>query len=93
MTPTSTILLGAGDTVRGMTYDYGVDTAFDARAAGYVGALGPPTARWVLGSPGQARGMVVEWEDSLTRFELSWLRRNGAIVAQSELIDRRLARR
>lgn len=88
-----TIALAPGDTVRGMTYDYGVDTTFEARVTDYVKSLGPPTQRWSLGSPGAPLGEVVEWDDSVTHFELRWLRQNGPAVTQSELLDRRLARR
>lgn len=87
------VALASGDSVRGMTYDYGVDTTFEARVADYVNALGPPTVRWRLGRPDAPLGEVVEWDDSLTHFELRWSRRNGAAVAQSELLDRHLAHR
>lgn len=42
--------LAPGDTVRGMTYDYGVDTAFDARVEDYVKILSPPTRRSIRGT-------------------------------------------
>ena len=84
------IQLTAGDTVRGMTYDYGVDTAFDSRVEEYTEILGPPTKRSTRGTRDEPRD-VVQWDDSLTHFELRWIPRGAGAVAQSVLLDRRLA--
>ena len=82
------IHLGPGDTVRGMTYEYGVDTAFDARIASYIPLLGPPTRRTSRGTPDVDLTDVIEWQDSATHFELRWITRPGGAIAQSELRDR-----
>ena len=84
------IQLAPGDTVRGMTYDYGVDTAFDARVEDYIRILGAPTRRFTRGSHDDLTD-VVQWEDSLTSFELRWIPRGAGAIAQSVLLDRRLA--
>ena len=82
------ISLGPGDTVRGMTYDYGVDAAFDVRIQDYVQLLGPPTRRSAHGTAGVDLMDVVEWEDSSTNFELRWITQGQGAVAQSVLRDR-----
>jgi hypothetical protein len=82
------ISLGPGDTVRGMTYDYGVDTAFDVRIQDYVQLLGPPTRRSARGTAGVDLTDIVEWEDSATHFELRWITTGQGAVAHSVLRDR-----
>ena len=84
------ILLAPGDTVRGMIYDYGPDSAFEARVADYVQLLGPPARRYSRGTRDVDLTDVVEWNDSVTHFELRWITRGSGAVAQSVLLDRRL---
>src|SRR5687767_11727668 len=43
--------LSPGDTVRGMTYEYGVDPDFERRMTEYTDMLGPPTRQQSIGSP------------------------------------------
>lgn len=80
--------LGPGDTLRGMTYEYGRDTDFETRVADYVTTLGPPMTRSQRGQPDVDLTDVVVWEDSLTRFELQWVARRTGAESRSILRDR-----
>lgn len=83
------VSLAPGDTVRSMTYEYGLDTAFDARVNEYVKLLGQPARRFTRGAP-EHLSEVVQWEDSATHFELQWVPQGSGAVARSILSDRRM---
>jgi hypothetical protein len=90
--------LGPGDTVRGMTYDYGREWDFEKRVTDYYPLLGPPTERVRLrGSPpsplvlDRAPLELVVWQDPRTRFELhlDTVLVPRARVSRAVLLDRR----
>jgi hypothetical protein len=88
--------LGPGDTVRGMTYEYGRERDFEKRVTDYYPLLGPPLERKRVPPPEASAQMVdhiplelVVWQDKRTRFELHLDTVPGARHSRAVWLDRR----
>jgi hypothetical protein len=88
--------LGPGDTVRGMTYEYGRERDFEKRVADYYPLLGLPIERERVPLPTTSPTLLdqlplerVVWQDNLTRFELHLDTVPGARRSRAVWLDRR----
>ena len=88
--------LGPGDTVRGMTYDYGRERDFEKRVADYHPLLGQPLERIRLPHTAPSTLILdriplelVVWQDDRTRFELHLDTVPGGRRSRAVWLDRR----